>query len=126
MIGLIVTSQADVFLISIIYGAALSLIYDIIRSVRRVVSHKNLFIAIEDFLYWMFWACTVISMIYTYNNGALRSYVILGLLIGCALYLLLLSRLLLFLLTFLMKELHKSLVFILRILIKPVKILSKR
>lgn len=126
MIGLIVTTQGDVFLISMIYGAALSLIYDMIRSFRRVVSHSNFVIAVEDFLYWIFWACAIISMIYTYNNGDLRSYVILGLILGACLYYLLFSRLILFLLTFILKKISRFLHFILSILIKPVKILSKR
>ncbi len=125
MIGLIVTDQGDVFLISMLYGVILSLVYDVVRSFRRTVAHTNFSIAVEDFLYWMFWMCMIISMIYTYNNGELRSYVILGLLLGSGLYFLMLTRLMVFLLTFMMKKIRQIIHIFRMIIQKPLSILTK-
>ncbi len=87
------TTQADVFLVSIIYGIILTVIYDSLRCLRRIVPHNNIFIGIEDIFYWLSFACIVISLIYTYNNGELRGYVVLGMALGSLFYLMLFSRL---------------------------------
>ncbi len=125
MIAETVTTQADVFLISMAWAAGLFALYDVLRGLRRAVRHWNFFVALEDFLYWMFWTCCVIYMIYTYNNGEIRSYVLLGFLLGAVLYELLLSRLILFLLAFLMKKIVFAIGLLFRLLLAPVKYCRK-
>jgi len=68
-------------------GFFMGVTYDIVRCFRRLISHNNLFISIEDIIFWCSWTLLIIDKIITYNSGALRGYVFLGLFLGGILYL---------------------------------------
>ena len=70
-----VTDPLLFFLASILFGVCLQAIYDIIRGIRRVFYHKSVF-------------CT-------YNDGELRGFFFLGIVIGMILYYQLCSKFLL-------------------------------
>ena len=44
---------------AVLWGLELAFFYDIIAVFRNMVTHKNIFIYAEDFLYWMFCALFV-------------------------------------------------------------------
>ena len=67
-----IISEAHFYLSSFLWGMALVAIYDVFRIFRRIVRHKKLLMAIEDFIFWMVAACLVFRMIYQYNNGIIR------------------------------------------------------
>lgn len=78
--------------ISILVGAGLFFLYDILRIFRRIVPHGNLWIGLEDFLYWLICTGAVFVMLYQENDGMMRGFAFGGLLVGMLLYYLLLSR----------------------------------
>lgn len=82
----IINIQKDMFIISLYLGAGIGATYDFIRCIRRLISHNNIFIAIEDIIYWLIWAFVIIDKIHTYNYGSLRGYVFLGIFIGAVFY----------------------------------------
>lgn len=41
------------FVKTIWYGSFLAIVYDMIRISRNCISHKNWFLSMEDFLYWI-------------------------------------------------------------------------
>ncbi len=67
-------------------GIFITFIYDILRIWRRVCVHNNLFISLEDILFWIFCAISVFYMMHTQSNGTLRWFAILGALTGMFLY----------------------------------------
>lgn len=79
--------QGNMFLISLVMGAGIGFTYDCIRCFRRIISHNNFFIAIEDIFFWITWAFVIIDKIHKYNYGSLRGYVFLGILLGAVFYL---------------------------------------
>lgn len=86
-------SMEAVFLgISILAGAALFLLYDVLRIFRRIVPHGNLWIGVEDLLYWMIYTGVVFVMLYRENDGRVRGFAIGGLIFGMFFYFLILSR----------------------------------
>ena len=88
-----VISQEAVFLgISILAGAGLACLYDILRIFRRVAAHGNLWIGLEDFIYWVICTGVVFVMLYRENDGMARGYAFGGVMLGMLLYHLLLSR----------------------------------
>lgn len=78
--------------ISILAGAGLFLLYDILRIFRRVVPHGNIWIGVEDFLYWLVCTGVVFVMLYQENDGMMRGFALGGVLVGMFLYYLLFSR----------------------------------
>lgn len=84
--------EALFFGISIVVGAGLFLLYDVLRIFRRIVPHGNIWIGIEDFVYWLICAGMVFVMLYRENDGMMRGYALIGLVAGMFFYYLLLSR----------------------------------
>lgn len=78
--------------ISILLGAALFLVYDILRIFRRIFPHGTIWIGVEDFCYWILCTAAVFVMLYRENDGMVRGFSLGGLVIGMALYYFLLSR----------------------------------
>lgn len=78
--------------ISILVGAGLFFLYDILRIFRRIVPHGNIWIGAEDFLYWMICTGVVFVMLYQENDGMVRGFAFLGMILGMGGYYLLLSR----------------------------------
>ncbi len=78
--------------ISVLLGAALFLIYDVLRIFRRIFPHGTIWIGIEDFFYWILCTAAVFVMLYRENDGMVRGFSLGGVVIGMALYYFLLSR----------------------------------
>lgn len=84
--------EADFLGIAILVGAALFLLYDVLRIFRRIVPHGNLWIGLEDFTYWLVCTGVVFVMLYQENDGMVRGFAFGGVLLGMLFYYLLFSR----------------------------------
>lgn len=71
---------------SILFGCCILLYYDCFRVFRTLVIHKDFFVAVEDFIFWITISIAMFSLFYYYNNGEIRFYYILGMGIGMCLY----------------------------------------
>ena len=60
--------------------------YDLLRVFRILVRHKNLWVGLEDFFYWIYAGVTAFLLLYRENDGRLRAYVIVGIFAGMVLY----------------------------------------
>ena len=87
-----VSSQAYVFLCSVVSGVVIALVYDVFRILRKSIKTGSLFTYIEDLLFWILVAIVMFATVYYSNEGELRSYIFLGTLLGVILYALLLSK----------------------------------
>lgn len=77
---------------SVLLGALLFFLYDILRIFRRIVPHGILWIGVEDFIYWLICTGAVFVMLYQENDGMVRGFSIGGIIVGMLLYYALLSR----------------------------------
>ena len=68
------------------YGMGIAFSYDILRILRRVVHFKPFGVGVQDFLFWMATGLVVFSMIFQYNDGIVRGYIFLTLILGAWLY----------------------------------------
>lgn len=84
--------EALLFGISILVGAGLFLLYDVLRIFRRIAPHGTIWISIEDFIYWLLCTGVVFVMLYWENDGMVRGFALMGLVFGMGIYYLLLSR----------------------------------
>lgn len=71
---------------SILWGVLLLIFYDVLRIFRRLISHNSFFVALEDLLYWMVSSVLIFRMMYQQNNGIIRGFSILGMLLGMLIY----------------------------------------
>jgi len=120
-----VSTQAYIFLCSVAGGMAIALIYDMFRISRKAIRTINLLIYFEDLLYWLIVAVVMFTMVYYSNEGELRSYIFIGVIIGAILYMLLFSRIIISSSMMIINVVRKIFKTIFLVLIFPFKILLK-
>lgn len=74
------------FLHAALTGIVLSNVYDILRIWRRVHSHGCMLVAVEDFFYWIGSALYIFYVLMKENNGIIRWFFIVGIVLGMAVY----------------------------------------
>lgn len=67
---------------ALLTGAVLLLCYDILKALRRVISHSPGMVSAEDLLFWLCCTFFVFTRVYRTNQGILRLFIFLGLLAG--------------------------------------------
>ena len=67
-------------------GALITFVYDLLRIFRRMISHGNFWIGMEDFLFWIWTSFWIFSVLYRENDGSLRLYTILTMVLGMIVY----------------------------------------
>lgn len=75
-------NEMILFLQSAALGALLLLCYDLLVAVRSVIPHNPAAVAIEDLSYWLGTGLFVFVRVYQTNQGILRSFLFLGVLLG--------------------------------------------
>ncbi len=85
-------NEAVFFGVSALCGMGLVFVYDLFRIFRRIVPHGNIWIGIEDACYWFFSTIVVFLLLYQKNDGMMRAFSFLGMLLGGGLYALWFSR----------------------------------
>ena len=81
-----VIGQILFFGASILFGASLLMVYDVIRGFRRAWIHKSFFVILEDLVFWMFVGIASFVFLCGYNQGQPRGFFFFGLLLGMAAY----------------------------------------
>lgn len=85
-------NQAYLFMIFMLNGLLIGIIFDIFRILRRSFQTSNLITYIEDILFWTISSLTIMYTLFVFNNGEIRGYIFIGLFLGIALYMLFLSK----------------------------------
>lgn len=86
MMSGVILEELRVAGVAVISGAYITIVYDVIRIFRRLIPHGNVWIGIEDFFFWIWTALWVFSVLYRENDGSLRIYTILAMVLGMFLY----------------------------------------
>ena len=84
--------QAMLLLSCLGLGCWLMFCYDLLRISRLLFSAKSWLVSLEDFFYWIYVSLSVFSLLYRQNDGILRSYVIIAVLLGMLAYDRMISR----------------------------------
>lgn len=79
-------NQATLFLIAVVTGVFVGFVYDIFRILRKTIKHKNIFVQIEDIIYWLFASFVVFFTMLNKNQGEIRVFSIVGCAIGMCIY----------------------------------------
>ena len=85
-------NQLYIFLLFILTGIVIGIVFDIFRIFRRSFKTNDIITYVQDFLFWLVTGCILLFSIFTFNNGELRGYIFIGIILGVLLHLLLLSK----------------------------------
>lgn len=77
-----IKGEVIIFLVSVVTGIMLRLVYQSIGVFRQLTEHNLFFIGIEDLIFWIGAAFYVFVQIYHTSDGSIRWYFILGLVFG--------------------------------------------
>lgn len=77
-----IREEMMVFLIAVVSGATVRLVYQCIRCFRRIVAHQLTAINVEDIIFWIGSAVYMFVQIYHTSDGSIRWYFILGVALG--------------------------------------------
>ena len=88
----LISNQLYVFLIYCLCGIIIGLFFDIFRILRKSFRTPDFVTYIEDIIFWILTGLFLIYIIFTFNNGEIRSYIFVGLGLGMLFYLLIFSK----------------------------------
>lgn len=86
-----VTNQAYLFLIFIINGIIIGVLFDFFRILRKTIKTKDAITYIQDILFWILTGFIVLYSTFTFNNGEIRIFMFIAILIGVIFYMTLIS-----------------------------------
>lgn len=114
-------SKDTLFLLQAVgVGAAITFLYDWLRTIRKVIPHKQIAISLEDLFFWFFCAIQVFLWMYRVTNGGMRWFAVVGALVGMWLYKKLFSRIFVTGFGWILSRILSILCKIIRILLKPI------
>lgn len=106
-----ILKQLQILIYFILTGFIIGILFDIFRILRKSFKTIDFITYIQDFIFWILTGLILIFSIFKFNNGELRSYVIIGIIFGLFIYMLTISKFIL-----------KFFVFIINFIKKIVKI----
>ena len=87
-----VQNQAYLFLVFSLTGVVIGVLFDFFRILRRTIKTGNIVTYIQDILFWVLTGILVLYNIWYFNNGEIRVYMFLGIIIGVLIYMSTLSN----------------------------------
>ena len=82
-----VENQAYLFLVFSLTGVILGVLFDFFRVLRKTFKTGDFVTYIEDILYWILAGIIILYNIWFFNDGEIRVFMILGILMGAIIYL---------------------------------------
>lgn len=111
---------------SFLMGIVITVLYDLLRILRRVIPHNILAISIEDLFYWITCALLIFAMLIRENNGVLRWFAVAGAMVGMVLYKITLGFLFVKYVSFVLQRLLHLVCKIFKIVMKPLNVVKSR
>lgn len=74
------------FVAAILSGMTGACAYACIRRLRKVFRHSRMLVEIEDAVYWICMALYLFDQIYYVNNGVIRWYFVVGIIVGAIVF----------------------------------------
>lgn len=81
-----IRQEFQVAIYAFVCGSVITVVYDLIRILRRIWSHDHFWIGVEDLFFWIWTSLWIFSVLYRENDGSFRMYTILSMVLGMLLY----------------------------------------
>lgn len=114
-------NQAYLFLIFVLNGFIIGLLFDFFRILRKSFKTADILTYCQDILFWILTGLLTLYFIFVFNNGEIRIYIFLGILIGIILYMLLLSKYIILINVYILNKIKMCIKLILKIIVIPFK-----
>lgn len=85
-------NQAYLFLVFSLTGVAIGILFDFFRILRKTIKTHNIVTYIEDILFWILTGLLILYNIWYFNDGEIRIYMFLGIIMGVLIYMSTLSK----------------------------------
>lgn len=86
------TNELFIFWKSAILGIGIGLLLDFFRILRKVINHNDFFVIFQDCLFSMFTFIYIFLIIYFLNEGQIRLYILLSIVLSNIIYFLTISK----------------------------------
>lgn len=86
-------NQAYIFTIFILNGLLIGILFDVFRILRKSFKTPDFITYIQDIAFWLVSGLLLLYSIFKFNNGELRLFIFLGVVLGNFLYMLVFSKL---------------------------------
>jgi len=87
-------NQAYLFLVFSLTGVIIGILFDFFRILRRTIKTSNIITYMEDVLFWILTGLLVLYNIWYFNNGEIRIFMFLAIILGVLIYMSTLSNVL--------------------------------
>ena len=87
-----ITNQAYTFIIFVIIGFLIGIIFDFFRILRKSIKTNDIVTYFQDITFCIITGFIVLYAIFYFNNGEFRIYMFIGILLGCLMYLVTISH----------------------------------
>ena len=114
-------NQAYLFLVFSLVGIIIGILFDFFRILRKTIKTNDIVTYIEDILFWIISGIIIIYTMYVFCDGQLRFFMIMGIVIGTALYMVTISKYVIKISVFLIKKKKKIIIYPIKLLIKVFK-----
>lgn len=101
--------QAYLFIVFSLTGVVIGILFDFFRILRRSLKTSNIITYVEDVLFWILTGVLILYNIWYFNNGEIRIYMFLGIIMGLLIYMLTLSNIIVSLFSKILKMLIRIL-----------------
>lgn len=118
-------NQAYLFAVFVINGFLIGLLFDVFRILRKTFKTNDLATYIEDILFWVITGIMTLAFIFYFNNGEIRFYVFLGIILGVLIYILTISKYVISVSVKIIKYIKNILATVIKILEYPLEIAWK-
>ena len=85
-------NQAYIFVMFVINGVLIGILFDVFRILRKSFKTTDIITYIEDITFWILAGIITLYFIFYYNNGEIRFYIFLGIILGIIIYILTISK----------------------------------
>lgn len=86
-----IINQSYLFAIFMINGIIIGILFDIFRILRKIIKTSDMFTYLEDIIFWILTGATILYSAFVFNNGQIRLFMFLAIILGCFIYMIFLS-----------------------------------
>ena len=120
-----ISTDAYVFCVFVSVGILVGLLFDLFRISRKSFKTTDVITYIEDIIFWILTGILILYTVFKFNNGEIRGFIFLGIILGTIFYLLLFSKVFINISVKIINIIKKILIIIFKIIIYPIKLILK-
>ena len=102
-------NQAYLFLVFSLTGVIIGVLFDFFRILRKTIKTPNFITYIEDVLFWILTGLLILYNIGYFNDGEIRIFMFLGIILGVLIYMSILSKMVILISTKILQTIIKIL-----------------